>query len=206
MAFDLLKSTRTLDEAGANALFAAYTDQIEVAEDDDKVDGVIDLVSLCSGELRVHEGDLAVDELHLKANSPSLFITGNLTVTTMIQQDFRAGFLIVFGNVIAHDLVVGAQIFISGKLAVQGTIFGNCTNYPTLVLGRTSAETLVSAKEHNFCFYGGRTITRIIDAQGDTPNLEDATDGNEVLVAGIDKGHDTAAVVKLLRAGRPIIE
>jgi hypothetical protein len=206
MAFDISKGTTALDEAGANALFAEHADAIGAAEDNEDIDGVIDLESLCSGKVRLHEGDLAVDELHLKAGSPSLFITGNLTVTGMIQQDFRAGFLVVFGDVTANHLVAGAQIFISGKLTVTGTIFGNCTNYPTLVLGRTKAATLVSAKEHYFCFYGGQTIKRVVDAQGDTPNLEAATDGQDALVDGIDKGHDTAAVVKLLRAGKPIIE
>src|SRR5688500_12483244 len=121
MAFDFTTSTQALDEAGAHALFAEHADALRAADDDESIDGVIDLDSLCSGEVRLHEGDLAVDDLHLKANSPSLFISGNLTVTGMIQQDFRAGFLVVFGDVTAKHLVAGAQIFISGKLTVEGT-------------------------------------------------------------------------------------
>lgn len=145
-----------------------------------------------------------IDVLALPAESPSLFINGDLKVNGLIEQHFRGGFLVVFGNVEAVDMFCGAQIFISGSLTVKNTIFGNSTNYPTLVLGPVKAKTLISAKEHYFCFYGGRSVKRIVDAQGDTPNLEDAEYGVDILVHGIDGGHDSDAVLKLLRRGKPL--
>lgn len=243
--------TIELDETSARALFADYASAIEAAESNDAVDGVIDLVSLCSGTMRLyspsrqgapsandeaHENEASadaasaervdatanaagdgvsnapkaprvlveVDALALPAESPSLFINGDLKVNGLIEQHFRGGFLVVFGNVEAVDMFCGAQIFITGSLTVKNTIFGNCTNYPTLVLGPVKAKTLISAKEHYFCFYGGRSIKRIVDAQGDTPNLEDAEYGVDILVHGIDGGHDNDAVLKLLRRGKPL--
>ncbi len=235
--------TIELDETSARALFADYASAIEAAESNDAVDGVIDLVSLCSGKMRLYSPPrqviapranaaadasgadasaadasaadgasnaprsshlVEVDALALPAESPSLFINGDLKVNGLIEQHFRGGFLVVFGNVEAVDMFCGAQIFITGSLTVKNTIFGNCTNYPTLVLGPVKAKTLISAKEHYFCFYSGRSVKRVVDAQGETPNLEDAEYGVDILVHGIDGGHDSDAVLKLLRRGKPL--
>jgi hypothetical protein len=94
---------------------------------------------------------------------------------------------------------------VTGDLSVTGTLFGNCTNDLTSVLGKTSAKTLVSAKEHYFCFYGGRTIERIVDVYGDTPNLDDRTDGEDALVDDLDGGHHAESVARRLRVGLSIL-
>jgi len=198
--------TIELDEPTAVGMFDDYQDAIARAEADTSIDGTIDLTSICSGTLRVHDGDLQLDELHLRAEGPSLFVDGNVRVSGLIQQEFRAGFLVVFGDLEAGDIATTAQIFVTGNLTVRGTLFGNCTNYLTSVLGHTRARVLVSAKEHYFCLYGGRTVGRVVDCYGDTPNLDDRTDGEDALVDGIDKGHDQRAVAALLRQGQPIVQ
>ena len=96
-----------------------------------------------------------------------------------VAQTVRAGFLVVFGDLDAGDIATTAMIFVTGNLTVRGTLFGNCTNYMTSVLGHTRAKVLISAKEHYYCLYGGRTIERIVDVAGNTPNLDDRTDGDE---------------------------
>ncbi len=203
--FDLLADTTDLDEESATAMFDDHEQAIASAEADGRVDGTIDLMSICSGAMRVHDGDLDLDELHLRAETPSLFVDGNLRVRGLIQQEFRAGFLVVFGDLDAGDIATTAQIFVTGNLTVRGTLYGNCTNFMTSVLGHTRAKLLVSAKEHYFCLYGGRTVERIVDVYGDTPNLDDRTDGAEALVAGIDNGFDVRAVADRLRRSEPIV-
>lgn len=204
MAFDIDLHTKAIDEAGAKGLFADYEDAIKAAEATD-VDGVIDLECLCSGALVVHEGDLVVDELHLTAEGPSLLVEGNLVVHGTLVQEFRAGFVIVFGNVDAKNIATTAGIFVTGDMTVGDTLYGNCTNYSTDVLGITRARVLVSAKEHYFCLYGGHEIERIVDVYGDTPNLDCATDGEDALVDGIDSGFDEAAVAERLRRGHSLL-
>jgi hypothetical protein len=205
MGFDIERDTVSLDEAAAKALFGAFAAAIAEAEANEAVDGVIDLDAICSGRARLHEGDLVLDALHLQPGGPSLFVRGNLTVDGLIQQEFRAGFLVVFGDLRARDIATTAQVVVTGDLTVEGTLFGNCTNYLTTVLGKTRAKALVSAKEHYFCLYGGRTVERVVDVYGDTPNLDDRTDGEEALVDGIDAGHDGEAVAERLSRGLSIL-
>lgn len=202
MPFDFA-STDSLNEPSFQSMLNGYADAIARARASD-VEGIIDPTCLGSGQLRLHRGDLELDELHLPSESPTLVVNGNLTVTNTIIQEFRAGFLIVFGDVRAKSVVTTALIFITGDLQVD-TLFGNCTNYSTDVLGKTTARVLVSAKEHYFCLYGGRFIERIVDVYGDTPNLEGGTDGEEALVDGIDSGFDEDAVAVRLRSGGSLL-
>lgn len=203
MPFDFT-DTEALDAETLSAMLDSCADAIARAEETE-VDGVIDPVCLCSGELRVHRGDLDLDELHLAAESPTLVVDGNLRVSGTIVQEFRAGFLIVFGDVEAKNIVTTALTFVTGDLTVEDTICGNCTNYSTDVLGMTKARVLVSAKEHYFCLYGGHAIERIVDVYGDTPNLDDRTDGEDALVGDIDSAFDEAAVAARMRAGQSLL-
>ncbi len=191
--FHPIRDTKPIDEAAATAMFDDYAQAIELAASKDGVDGVIDLASICSGAVRVYDGSLELDDLHLRAECPSLFIDGDLTVRGIIEHEFRAGFLVVFGNLEAHDIVTTSQIFVTGDLTVRGTLFGNCSNFMTSVLGHTRSTTIVSAKEHSFCFYGGHTVERVV------------TDGASALVDGVDHGYDQSAVARLLRNGSSIL-
>jgi hypothetical protein len=203
--FDLIRDTKPIAENEATAMFDRYADAIARAEAADGVDGVIDLACICSGTVRVHDGSLELDELCLRADGPSLFVDGDLKVRGLIEQEFRAGFLVVFGNLEARDIATTAEIFVTGDLTVHGTLFGNCTNYDTSVLGHTRSQVIVSVTEHYFCLYGGRTVGRIVDVYGDTPNLDDRTDGEDALVDGIDGGFNQRAVSALLRGGGSIL-
>ncbi len=194
-----------IDEASARALFAPLQPALAAAEANEAVDGAIDLDCLCSGTLRLHDGDLELDELHLRAGEPSLFVRGNLTVRGLIQQDFGAGFLVVFGDIDARDIASTAMIFAAGDLTVGGTLFGNSTNFMTIVLGQTRATTVVSAKEHYFCLYGARSLRHVVDVYGDTPNLDDRTHDSQHLIDGIDQGFDEVAVAAVLRAGGSLL-
>lgn len=166
---------------------------------------VVAVERLCEGERLLHEGDLVTDKLHLTADGPSLVVEGNLVVEDLLVQEFRAGFLIVFGNLNAKNIASSGQIFVTGNLSVGDTLFGNCTNYGTDVLGKTRARVLVSAREHYFGLYGGHSIERIVDVYGDTPNLGDVTLAKDALVDGIDFGFDEVAVVTRLRAGQSLL-
>lgn len=203
MPFDSA-GTEELDEEALHALLDEHADAIARAEASD-VDGVIDPVCLSSGALRIHRGDLALEELHLTAECPTLVVEGDLHVAGTIVQAFRAGFLIVLGNVRAKNIVTTALIFVTGDLTVEDTICGNCTNYSTDVLGETKARVLISAKEHYFGLYGGYDIERIVDVYGDTPNLDDRTDGEEALIDGIDSAFDEDAVAERMRAGDSLL-
>lgn len=203
MAFDF-DGTEVLTEGALESLLEAHAKAIERAESSE-IDGVIDPTCLCSGRLRIHRGDLVLDELHLDGECPTLVIEGDLIVAGTIIQEFRAGFLIVLGDVRAKNIMTTALIFVTGDLTVEDTICGNCTNYSTDVLGKTKASVLISAKEHYFCLYGGHEIDRIVDVYGDTPNLDDRTDGEEALVEGIDSGFDEEAVAARMRAGASLL-
>lgn len=203
MAFDF-SDAEPLTEEQLGSMLDAYSEAIARAEESE-IEGIIDPLCLCSGELRIHRGDLSVDELHLDAECPTLVVEGDLRVAGTIVQEFRAGFLIVLGNVEAKNIVTTALIFVTGDLSVEDTICGNCTNYSTDVLGKTKARVLISAKEHYFCLYGGHSIDRIVDVYGDTPNLDDRTDGEEALVEEIDSGFDEDAVATRMRAGAPLL-
>jgi hypothetical protein len=192
--FDLLRDTTPIVEDEAKAMFGDVADAIAATNEKGDQGGVIDLESICSGEMRVHDGDLDLDELRLRAEGPSLFVDGNLVVRGLIEQEFRAGFLVVFGDLEARDVATTAQIFVTGNLTVHGTLYGNCTNYATSVLGHTRAKAIVSAKGHLFGSYGGRTAERVVDLRSRTE-----------LVDGIDSGYDERAVADVLRRGGSIL-
>lgn len=166
--------TEVIDAAAAAALLEPFRERWLAAEARGDVDGVVDIECWTSGrERRHHAGAPTLDALELPSEGASLFISGDLTVSGSIIQPFRAGFLVVLGNLRARSIVTTAQIVVTGDLVVEDTIYGNCTNYSTSVLGKTTARVLVSAKEHYYCLYGGREIGTIVDVYGDTPNLDD---------------------------------
>lgn len=199
--FDISQTTE-LDEASARRLFDDFDEAIAAATNQGFV---IDLLSLCSRKGRLHEGHLELDELLLSAGAPTLYVDGDLTVRGLIEHQFRAGNLVVFGNLRAEHLVTTAQVLVTGDLTVRGTLFGNCTNYATTVLGSLSATALIGAKEHLFCVLGQRTVRRIVDVQGGTPYLVGpSTESESALVDEVD-GFDEGLVSARLRAGLGVL-
>lgn len=199
-----LAKSRLISEKEAMKVLRTHDALFKKAEKSKSVDGVIDLECYCSKETRIIEGNLTLPSLHLESGGPSLFVAGNLDVKGLLKHDSRAGFLVVLGNLSADAIVTTSQIVIVGSLDVRDTIYGNCTNYTTAVLGRTKAKLLVSAKEHYFCFYGGKDIETIVDVYGDTPNLDDRDFDSEEALAMSDPYSDDEAA-KLLAEGRSLL-
>ncbi|MGE0404243.1 MAG: hypothetical protein AB7T06_46470 [Kofleriaceae bacterium] len=202
---DVWSRTSPIDEDVAMQLLAARRDEWFDREESSEIDGVIDFECWVSGpERRLYEGDLEVDELVMEPEGPSLFVAGDLTVRGVIQQGFRAGFLVVLGTLRARAIATCAQIVVTGDLIVEDTIYGNCTNYMTTVLGTTKAKVLVSAKEHYYCLYGGREVELLVDTYGDTPNMEGAhRTGNDALA--MDDAYDEVEAASKLRAGVSLV-
>lgn len=175
------------------------------AEEGSEIDGVIDMECWVSGpERRLFDGDLEVDELVMEPEGPSLFVAGDLTVRGVVQQGFRAGFLVVLGTLRAKSISTCAQIVVTGDLIVEDTIYGNCTNYMTSVLGKTRAKVLVAAKEHLYCLYGGREVELLVDTYGDTPNMDGAQrTGNDALA--MEDAYDEVEAATKLRAGASLV-
>lgn len=164
------------------------------------VDGGVDpAVILSSKRFELLPGGTRLDELRMPAEGNALIIDGDLTIDGLLKQDFRAGCLLVLGNLSAKHIVTTAQLQCAGDLKVFGTLFGNCTNYSTDIFGKTTAATAISAKEHYFCFYGGAAIATIVDVYGDTPNLNDATHCGRDMLA-MDDAHDEDEAARLLES------
>ncbi len=171
--------------------------------DNPKVEGVFDPETMLLPSVQRIRGPVTLDELHLPAEGSNLFVEGSLTVEGIIAQDFRAGGLLVLGDLKARHIVTCAAIACTGDLTVSDALFGNCTNYGTNVWGRARAKVLVSAKEHIFSFWGGHDIEMMIDVYGDTPNLEGhhytEETMHEVLHPDFGDGFDERQVLALLR-------
>lgn len=202
---DFWSRTSAIDEDVAMQLLEKSRDAWFEAEEGSEIDGVIDMECWVSGpERRLFDGDLEVDELVMEPEGPSLFVAGDLTVRGVVQQGFRAGFLVVLGTLRAKSISTCAQIVVTGDLIVEDTIYGNCTNYMTSVLGKTRAKVLVAAKEHLYCLYGGREVELLVDTYGDTPNMDGAQrTGNDALA--MEDAYDEVEAATKLRAGASLV-
>lgn len=74
------------------------------------------------GDLRVHDGDLAIDG-DFDASNGALLVNGNLTVTGTVGLD-ETGSLIVTGNLTCRNLSCEGNLEIQGDTKVAGTVFG----------------------------------------------------------------------------------
>ncbi|MFN0249984.1 MAG: hypothetical protein ACKV2T_24085 [Kofleriaceae bacterium] len=202
---DLWAKTTPIDEMIATQLLEPTREAWNEREANSGVDGIVDIECWVSGgERRLYEGSIEIDELVMEPEGPSLFVAGDLTVRGVIQQGFRAGFLVVLGTLRAKSISTCAQIVVTGDLVVEDTIYGNCTNYMTSVLGKTKARVIISAKEHYFCLYGGREVELLVDTYGDTPNMEGAQHtGNDALA--MDEPYDEVEAATKLRAGTSLV-
>ncbi len=165
-------NARLITLAETRSLFDAQADRLHAAETDANVDGVLDMEIFTLPSVQVVEGDLALDELVLEAEGSNLLVKGNVRIAGTLRQEFRAGGLVVFGNLTAKNVVTTGSILVFGDLDVPGTLFGNCTNYETDVLGHANVGTLISAKEHLFAFWATYAVTNVVDVRGGTPNLD----------------------------------
>lgn len=182
----------------------SLVDQVPPLPNNPLVEGIYDPeVILSSNAFELLPGGTQLDDLHLTAEGNALIVNGDLTVNNILVQDFRAGCLLVLGNLHAKHIVTTGQLQCTGGMHVSGTMFGNCTNYSTDVWGKTSASVVISAKEHYFCFWGGWSIDSLYDLYGDTPNLEGAdVNGVEPARAALnfDDIYDERQALAALRA------
>ena len=156
--------------AEVRALLAEHAMALSLA-DRGEVEVVLDVEALVSPP-QIAVGDVAIAELRLPSEGTALYVRGDLTVTGRIVQRFRAGTLVVFGSLRAHHLVTTGQILVLGDLEVTGTMYGNCTNHATTVLGTARVGTLLSARSHLFSFVGPRVIGELVDVDQRAPNFD----------------------------------
>ncbi|MBA3820960.1 MAG: hypothetical protein H0X17_18885 [Deltaproteobacteria bacterium] len=156
-----LAEVRALLEEHAMAFSLADRGEVEVS---------IDTTSLVQPP-QIADGDVAIEELRLPSEGTALYVRGDLTVSGRIVQRFRAGVLVVFGSLRARHLVTTGQILVLGDLEVTGTLYGNCTNYATVVLGATRVGTLISAKGHMSSFLGPVAIGELVEVEHAAPNV-----------------------------------
>jgi hypothetical protein len=154
------------------ALFSPYRKRFEELERGAQIDGVLDPEIFILPSAQIIDGDLVLDELVLEAEGSNLLVRGDVTIKGILRQQFRAGGLVVFGRLSARHIVTTGKLMCFGDLDVPGTLYGNCTNYETDVLGRANVGTLISVKEHLFSFWGRSVVGGILDVQGATPNLD----------------------------------
>ncbi|MBC7976630.1 MAG: hypothetical protein H7138_16780 [Myxococcales bacterium] len=136
-----------------------------------EIEAVIDIEALVA-PVQIADGDVALDELVLPGEGSALYVRGDLTVGKRVVQRFRAGTLIVFGSLRAQHVITTGQILVLGDLHVAGTLYGNSTNYATIVLGETRIGTMIAAKQHLVSPLGAYTIGALVDPDGDAPNFE----------------------------------
>jgi hypothetical protein len=174
-----------------------------------KVDGVFDIETFTLPSVQIVRGDLSTGALHMQAEGSNLFVDGSLRVDGILKQDFRAGGLLVMGDIHAKHVVTTAEMACTGDLTVEGTLYGNCTNYGTNVWGRTKAKTVMSAKEHYFSFWGGADLDLLIDVYGDTPNLEEhdhcSSSMDEILRPEVGDAYEESVIFELLQAHGSIL-
>jgi hypothetical protein len=191
---------RTGTLAEARALLTEHEMAFSIAGRGE-VEAIIDLEALI-GPPQIADGDVAIDELVLPREGSALYVRGDLTVAKRIVQRFRAGTLVVLGALRAHHLVTTGQILVTGDLDVPGTVYGNCTNYATTVLGGARIGTLISAKRHLFSLLGARAIDTLVDPDGDAPNFatfaRTAPRSPRAVDPAVGDAHDEAAIAAAL--------
>lgn len=158
--------------ADARALFASHQARLDAAEAAGRVEGALDPEIFTLPSVQLIDGDVALDELVLAGEGSNLIVRGDLTITGVLHQEFRAGGLVVLGQLTAGHIVTTGSILCMGDLDVPGTLFGSSTNYATDVLGHARVGTLVSVHEHLYSFWGGWTIGSVVGERSDTLNID----------------------------------
>ncbi len=189
---------RSATLAEARALLA----QLPPLPTNPAVEGIFDPETFTLPSVQLAEGPLELPSLELLAGGSHLFVTGSLTIHGMLRQEFRSGHLLVLGDLSARHVVTTSELACTGALEIAGVLYGNCTNYSTHVWGPARADVILSAKEHDFCFWAGCDARYIVDLTGGAPNLANATHTgdtmHQVLHPEFGDGYDELVVAALL--------
>ncbi len=188
------------------ALFSTFHAHFAELQQAARIDGVLDPEIFTLPSAQISDGDLTLDDFRLEGEGSNLIVRGNLTVKGILRQEFRAGGLVVFGRLSARHIVTTGKILCLGDLEVPGTLYGNCTNYATDVLGRARVGTLISVKEHLFSFWGGWSVGRVIDVKGGTSNLDQSGPAEtRSLRSEVEDLFEDEVVVATLRAHNSLL-
>ena len=190
----ILPGCQTLSEPAARA----WVEALDEPPPNDEVEGVFDPETWLFPSTQYLKGDVAVDHLTMPAEGANLVIEGDLTVAGLLVLPFRSGGLLVKGTLSARHIVTTAELAVVGELVAE-TFYGNCTNYCTNVCGKATVQTLVCAKAHYFCFWGGHALGSVIDLDGDIPNLEAQGTPEALTQALLEAPHSEALAADLLR-------
>lgn len=186
--------------AEVRAMLAEHATAFSLA-DRGEVEVGLDVEALV-GPAQIADGDVAIEELRLPREGTALYVRGDLTVTGRIVQRFSAGPLVVFGSLRARNLVTTGQILVLGDLEVTGTLYGNCTNLATTVLGAARVGALLSARAHQFSFTGPRALGELVDVDPPAPNFDLYAQATPRSARTIDPDigdpHDEAAIASAL--------
>lgn len=193
--------------AEVRALLDVHANAFSIAERKE-IDATIDIAALVN-PAQIADGDQVIDSLLMPAEGTSLYVRGDLTVTHRIVQRFRAGTLVVFGSLRAQHIITTGQILVIGDLDVPGTIYGNSSNYATIVLGEAKVGTLISAKEHLFALLGGYTVGELVAFDAPAPNFaiyaRSTPLSTRTLDPAVGDAHDAAAVADALRERHDVL-
>lgn len=166
-----------------------------------EVEAVIDLESLIDAP-QIADSSIELDDLVMPREGSALYVRGDLTVHGRIVQRFRAGALVVFGSLRARHIITTGQMLITGELDVTGTLYGNCTNYATIVIGDARIATLISAKQHLFSLLGAISIGELVDIDDDAPNFSifarNAPLSSRTIDPDVGDAYDEAAIAAAL--------
>lgn len=138
-------------------------------------------------------------DLTLSVALPAVHVAGDLVVEGVLEQPFRSSPLWIEGDLEADHLVTCGYIAVRGSVRVAGVLYGNCTNYCTLVYGDFASEHLILEKNHHFAAMGEERATE---------RLEDEEDGYEATEAWMNarglESHDETGLAAALRASKGI--
>ena len=166
-----------------------------------EIEAILDIEALVEPP-QIVDGDLVIDELLLPSEGSALYVRGDLTVGKRIVQRFRAGTLVVFGSLRAHHVITTGQILVTADLDVTGTLYGNCTNHATIVLGAARVGTLISVKEHLFSLLGAVAIGELVDPEDRAPNFSifarSTPRSSRTIDPAVGDAHDEAAIAAAL--------
>jgi hypothetical protein len=186
--------------AEARALLTEHDMEFQIAGRGE-VEAILDIEALL-GPPQIADGDVELDELLLPGEGSAVYVRGNLMVGKRLVQRFRAGTLVVFGSLRAEHVITTGQILVTGDLDVRGTLYGNSTNYATIVLGAAQVATLISAKQHLFSLLGAYEIGALVDPDDEAPNFpifaRTMPRSTRAIDPAVGDAHDEAAIAAAL--------
>lgn len=125
----------------------------------------------------------------------SVYVDGDIEVSGVLEQPFRAAPVFIRGNLRADHLVTTGCLVVMGNVTLAGVFYGNCTNYCTHVYGSFTAKEIILEKNHHFALHGEATADLRLDDEEHGSAATEAWMNSH----GVD-AHDETALAAALRA------